>query len=108
VLAGIGSVLRHNGRAFDLVSRIGGDEFAVLLPDTDIPNAVRVAERIQLDLPAAVEVPVTLSIGVGGLDRSEPTVEHLMDDADFALYQVKRSGRDAIAIHLSGPSPISR
>jgi diguanylate cyclase (GGDEF)-like protein len=108
VLAGIGAVLRRNGRAFDLVSRIGGDEFAVLLPDTDVPNAVRVAERIQLDLPAAVEVPVTLSIGVGGLDRSEPTVEHLLDDADFALYQVKRSGRDSIAIHLSGPSPVWR
>jgi diguanylate cyclase (GGDEF)-like protein len=108
VLAGIGSVLRHNGRAFDLVSRIGGDEFALLLPDTDIPNAVNVAERIQRELPAAVEVPVTLSIGVGGLDRSAPTVEHLMDDADFALYQVKRSGRDSIAIHLSDTSPMSR
>jgi len=108
VLASIGSVLRHNGRAFDLVSRIGGDEFALLLPDTDVPSAVEVAERIRHDLPAAVEVPVTLSIGVGGLDRSMPTFEHLLDDADFALYQVKRAGRDAIAIHHPGPSPISR
>ena len=108
VLAGIGSVLRNNGRAFDLVSRIGGDEFALLLPDTDVPNAVNVAERIQRELPAAVEVPVTLSIGVGGLDRSTPTGEHLMDDADFALYQVKRSGRDSIAIHRSEGSPMSR
>src|SRR5664280_2093312 len=95
------------GRAFDLVSRIGGDEFALLLPDTDVPSAVKVAERIRHDLPAAVEVPVTLSIGVGGLDRSMPTSEHLFDDADFALYQVKRAGRDAIAIHHPGPSPIS-
>ena len=107
VLANIGSVLRHNGRAFDLVSRIGGDEFALLLPDTDVPSAVEVAERIRHDLPAAVEVSVTLSIGVGGLERSMPTAEHLVDDADFALYQVKRAGRDAIAIHHPGPSPIS-
>ena len=108
VLAGIGSVLRDNSRAFDLASRIGGDEFALLLPDTDVLSAVKVAERIQHDLHDAVEVPVTLSIGVGGLDQSVPTVEHLMDNADFALYQVKRSGRDSIAIHLQGRSPASR
>jgi len=108
VLASIGEVLRHNGRAFDVVSRMGGDEFALLLPETDVPSAVEVAERIRRDLPAAVQVPVTLSIGVGGLDRSRPTAEHLLDDADFALYQVKRAGRDAIAIHHPGPSPISR
>jgi diguanylate cyclase (GGDEF)-like protein len=90
VLASVGAVLRHSGRAFDLVSRIGGDEFAVLLPDTDVPSALAVAERIRRDLPSAVEVPVTLSIGVGGLDRSMPTTEHLLDDADFA--PVKSSG----------------
>jgi PleD family two-component response regulator len=65
-----------------------------------------VAERIRRELPAAVEVPVTLSIGVGGLDPSMPSVEHLLDGADFALYQVKRAGRDAIATHHPGPSQI--
>ena len=99
VLASVGKVLRRNGRAFDLVSRLGGDEFAVLLPDTDVPSAVEVAERIRNDLPPAVEVPVTLSIGVGGFDPSTPSAESLLDGADFALYQVKRAGRDAIAIH---------
>ncbi|MGD0881309.1 MAG: GGDEF domain-containing protein [Acidimicrobiales bacterium] len=107
VLAGIGAVLRHSGRAFDLVSRVGGDEFALLLPDTDVPSAVGVAERIRHDLPAAVEVLVTLSIGVGGLDRSMPSAERLLDDADFALYQVKRGGRNAIAIHHPDQPPPS-
>ena len=108
VLASIGAVLRKSGRAFDLVGRMGGDEFALLLPDTDVPSAVVVAERIRSDLPAAVEVPVTVSIGIGGLDPSMPTAEHLLDHADFALYQVKGAGRDAVAIHHPGPSPISR
>ena len=108
VLAGIGAVLRQSGRAFDLVSRTGGDEFAVLLPDTDVDTAVGVAERIRQNLPAAVEVPVTLSIGVGGLDRSAPSAEQILDHADFALYQVKRAGRDAIAIHHPGTSPVTR
>ncbi len=108
VLASVGAVLRDCGRAFDLVSRVGGDEFALLLPDTDVPGAVGVAERIRNDLPAAVEVPVTLSIGVGGLDRSLPSAEDLLDSADFALYQVKRSGRDAIAVRHPGSSPIAK
>ena len=105
VLASLGAVLRRSARVYDLVSRIGGDEFALLLPDTDESGALLIAQRIRQDLPAAVEVPVTLSIGVSTLDRSEPSAEHLIDDADFALYQVKRSGRDAIATHLPGPSP---
>lgn len=50
---------------------------------------------------------MTLSIGVSGLDRSMPDVEHLFDEADFALYQVKRAGRDAVAIRNPGASPIS-
>jgi diguanylate cyclase (GGDEF)-like protein len=108
ILASVGSVLRHSVRGFDLVSRIGGDEFALLLPDTDVPSAVAVAERIRRDLPSAVEVPVTLSIGVGGLDRSMPTAEHLLDNADCALYQVKRGGRDSIAVHHQGPAPIAK
>jgi diguanylate cyclase len=107
VLADIGDVLRQNSRPFDLASRFGGDEFVLLLPDTDIPGAVKVAERIRQDLPAVVEVPVTLGIGEGGLDRSSPTVEHLLDDADFALYQVKRGGRDAIAVRNPGRSSIT-
>ena len=47
VLANIGAVLRQNSRPFDLASRFGGDEFALLLPDTDLPGAVKVAERIR-------------------------------------------------------------
>jgi diguanylate cyclase (GGDEF)-like protein len=107
VLSSTGSVLRQNSRSFDLASRFGGDEFALLLPDTDVSGAAEVAERIRQDLSAAVEVPVTLSIGVGGLDHSTPTAEHLLDDADFALYQVKRGGRDAIAIRSPGHSSIT-
>jgi diguanylate cyclase (GGDEF)-like protein len=97
VLAGIGAALRAQSRSFDLVGRLGGDEFAVLMPDTEAGAATALAERIRLEAAAGLEVPVTLSIGVSGLDRSEPTVEHMLDDADFCLYQVKRAGRDGVA-----------
>jgi diguanylate cyclase (GGDEF)-like protein len=98
VLATIGAVLMDHVRPFDVASRLGGDEFAVLLPETDSPGAVQVAERIFRDLATVTEVPVTLSIGVSSLDGSMPTIERLFDEADMALYQVKRAGRDAIAV----------
>jgi diguanylate cyclase (GGDEF)-like protein len=107
VLAAVGGVLRANARPFDLDSRLGGDEFALLLPDTRAPAAVRVAERIRRELAAAVEVPVTLSIGVSSLDVSRPTVEQILNDADSALYGVKRSGRDAVAVRAP-QGPVSR
>jgi diguanylate cyclase (GGDEF)-like protein len=106
VLAAVGTVLLENVRTFDVASRLGGDEFALLLPETGPRAAMLVAERIVRDLAGGAEVPVTLSIGVSSLDRSNPTPEHLFDEADLALYQVKRSGRDAIAVRAPGaPEP---
>ncbi len=108
VLAAIGRILMANVRAFDVASRLGGDEFALLLPETNASGAVAVAERIFRDLASEGEVPVTLSIGVSSLDRSLPTMEHLFDEADLALYQVKRAGRDAIAVRAPGaPAPLA-
>jgi diguanylate cyclase (GGDEF)-like protein len=104
VLSAIGAVLRTQTRSFDLVGRLGGDEFAVLMPDTEPTAAVALAERIRLEAAAGLEVPVTLSVGVSGLDRSEPTVEHMLDDADFSLYQVKGSGRDGVALRYADTS----
>ncbi|HEY5109303.1 MAG TPA: GGDEF domain-containing protein [Acidimicrobiales bacterium] len=102
VLAAIGRILLDTVRPFDVASRVGGDEFALLLPETDAAGAVQVAERIFRELAGTGEVPVTLSIGVSSLDRSMPTVERLFDEADMALYQVKRAGRDAIAVQAPG------
>jgi diguanylate cyclase (GGDEF)-like protein len=106
VLAAIGTSLRTQSRSFDLVGRLGGDEFAVLMPDTEAVAATALAERIRLEAAAGLEVPVTLSIGVSGLDRAEPTVEHMLDDADFSLYQVKKGGRDGVAVRFPESAPL--
>ncbi len=103
VLAGVGAALRAQVRTFDLVGRLGGDEFGVLMPDTEPGAAVALAQRIRRDALGGLEVPVTLSIGVSGLDPSIPSTEHMLDDADFALYQVKRAGRDGVASRSCGP-----
>jgi diguanylate cyclase (GGDEF)-like protein len=103
VLAAIGAALRAHSRSFDLVGRLGGDEFAVLMPDTDSPAATALAERLRLEASAGLELPVTLSIGVSDIDRSTPTMEHMFDAADFALYEVKRAGRDGVAVRPAVP-----
>jgi diguanylate cyclase (GGDEF)-like protein len=99
VLAAVGSVLRHSLRATDLVGRVGGDEFAVLLPDTAAKEAAALANRIRAVIPSGVDIAVTLSIGVSTFDRAMPHADQLFDDADRALYAVKRHGRDGVAVH---------
>ena len=104
VLAAVGVMLRAHARRFDLVGRLGGDEFAVLMPDTEPAAAAGFAERIGLEASVTLEVPVTLSVGVSSLDIITPTAEHMLDDADFALYEVKGSGRDGVAVRAGGPA----
>ena len=106
VLASIGAVLRAQTRSFELSGRLGGDEFAVLMPDTEPSAAAVAANRFRQETAKAVEVPVTLSVGVSGFDPSTPTAERMLDDADFALYQVKRAGRDSVIVrhpHMEVP-----
>ncbi len=108
VLSAIGQVLGAQVRASDVIGRLGGDEFAVVMPQTDAQAAVALAGRIREAVPEATEVLVTLSIGVSGLDVSTPTTERMMDDADFALYQVKGAGRDGVAIRDTGSARVPR
>jgi diguanylate cyclase (GGDEF)-like protein len=103
LLMSIGAILLANVRSFDVASRLGVDEFALLLPEIDTSGAVIVAERICRDLAGCGGVRVTLSIGVSGLNPSMPTAERLVAEAGMALDQVKRAGRDAIAVRSPGP-----
>ncbi|MFN9730770.1 MAG: GGDEF domain-containing protein, partial [Pseudomonadota bacterium] len=84
--------------------RIGGEEFAGLLPGTSLETAVQVAERIRggvaaLDLDDLVPgLRVTISLGVAALDRHDGDFATLLDRADKALYRAKESGRDRVEV----------
>ena len=100
VLANVGAVLRSVLRAQDFAGRNGGEEFAVLLPDTEVPAAIEIAERIraaiaEISLPGT-DVFVTTSIGVGGFPHHVSTLERLERLADAALYLAKRHGRNRV------------
>jgi diguanylate cyclase (GGDEF)-like protein len=90
-------------RPTDLLARTGGEEFACLLPDTTMPDAARVAERIRLQFAArrpTIGTPdkVTVSIGVATTASSGFTLNSLMEAADRALYAAKANGRNRVEL----------
>ena len=89
-------------RMSDVLARIGGDEFAVLLPGCSLETASQIAARLRAAVPAA-----NCSIGVASWDRVE-TVEELLARADAALYEAKEGGRGrvVVAAPVAQPSPV--
>jgi diguanylate cyclase (GGDEF)-like protein len=95
-------VTRECKRDSDVLARLGGEEFALLLPETNPAQAEIVAERIRLEVssnPLALVaqcVPATVSIGVASATGSMSNFAQLMSAADQALYEAKRSGRNRV------------
>ena len=100
-----GAVLRSRSRQPDVVARIGGDEFAVLLPATALGAAARLTHRLLAPI-ATGHGPMTFSAGVASLDHAQPTAESLFRDADLALYHAKRTGRAGVAVLPGSGSPV--
>lgn len=94
--------IRANVRGIDLVCRFGGEEFVVIMPDTEPVLAERVAERVRHDIEkepfyiSGQAVPVTVSIGVASVGYGADSVSALMRRADSALYQAKNTGRNRV------------
>lgn len=100
VLAAVGAVMRTELRGSDFAGRNGGEEFIVMLPDTDRAGAMRVAEHLRqamhsLSLPGVTR-PVTASFGVATFPDDALDGETLMRLADRALYAAKQNGRDRV------------
>jgi diguanylate cyclase (GGDEF)-like protein len=107
MLRALGALLVHTARAGDVVARIGGEEFAIILPDTSSAGAFQVASRLceLIELhpfppakPGGKPLHITTSIGVvsGAPDLADDYVALFMARADTALYAAKRSGRNRV------------
>ncbi len=99
-LVGVAEALRRATRDYDVAARFGGDEFCILLPETDLDGALVVAERVRAlveESTRGADVPVTVSIGAISHRGAGAAAEQLLAIADRAAYQAKASGRNAIA-----------
>lgn len=103
VLVKIAEVLRNCRRSRDLLARFGGEEFVILLPDSDAQQALLCAERIrraveitQFDVTTEQPLHLTLSLGVAEFDPTRDTLDNALQCADKALYQAKHSGRNQV------------
>ena len=85
-------------RSEDRLGRYGGEEFLVLLPDTDAPAARRVAQRIHAPLQAGHPLDCQLSIGVTSWHGPADTLDAMLSRADAALYQAKEQGRNQTCV----------
>lgn len=90
-------------RKTDLMGRIGGEEFAVLLPDTDLPTACELAEILreqieegEMELEENKHCRMTISIGVTALRPNDPLAEDALQRADQAMYRAKQAGRNRV------------
>ena len=101
------AVIRGSARETDVAARFGGDEFAIILPDTGSEGAVSVADRVRERIAAhpflagnGLNLRLTASIGVATLPDVAATAEELIQAADEAMYWVKSHGKNGI--HVAG------
>jgi diguanylate cyclase (GGDEF)-like protein len=111
VLRGVGQVIRAGVRRIDTAARYGGDEFVVVLPETDPTGAYVLAEKIRLGVaelnPVVPESDLrpSLSIGVVAYPGDGHTSDELMIAADAAMYRSKRSGKNRVT-GVDAPAPV--
>lgn len=98
-LVAVAGLLQQKLRPLDIAARYGGEEFVLLLPQTDLSEALLVAERLREEMPAlnieGYPRKLTTSIGVAQLQIGEP-VEAMLKRADAALYRAKHAGRNRV------------
>lgn len=105
-------------REVDLIGRLGGEEFAILLPATGCNQAFKVAQRLcdaiaaaEVSLPTPAKIRFTTSIGIASILEGDASIEAILNRADKALYDAKHQGRNRVSrsctINLSTPLPNS-
>lgn len=102
VITGLGKLMQDSARRGDVLARVGGEEFLMLLPGIDLAGTAAVAERLRASVREAPLLPrghVTISIGASHCPQTDEDPELAIRQADKALYRAKHEGRDRVAVH---------
>jgi len=101
----VSEVLKRSVRTYDITGRYGGEEFLIILPDTDFRETGIFAERIRTAIQthpvgeseATPAIPVTISLGITSLTDTDISIDNMIKRADDGLYKAKKEGRDRVA-----------
>ncbi|MEX0743992.1 MAG: diguanylate cyclase [Phycisphaeraceae bacterium] len=114
ILKGLSELLGRRARSVDRVCRYGGEEIAVILPETGLEGAAVIANRLRaaveaqpFDATAGASIRITVSIGVASYPAHADSAETLVAAADAALYAAKQGGRNRVIRHETGAEPAS-
>ena len=99
----VGKILQENVRATDMVCRYGGDEFAVIMPATELYPAIRLAHRLHYaisKIPAPGGLVISSSIGIAEYKAASLyKIEEFINAADSAMYDAKKNGKNRVSVH---------
>jgi diguanylate cyclase (GGDEF)-like protein len=107
----ITQLCQENVREVDILARYGGDEFIILLPETNLEEAADIAERLRCNMEASqieidsIPISTTLSIGVAGTADRHTEFNELLKWADIALYKAKQAGKNRVHIRNFPTTP---
>jgi diguanylate cyclase (GGDEF)-like protein/putative nucleotidyltransferase with HDIG domain len=115
VLNGIAEILKQSVRTYDVVARFGGEEFVILMPEVGPEEAVarvdiirRTVEGCAFQVATDIQpIRATMSFGVAGYEHPDQTGEHILHNADLAVYYSKLNGRNRVALHFKGQSRVT-
>ncbi|MBB6521312.1 diguanylate cyclase (GGDEF)-like protein [Pseudoteredinibacter isoporae] len=105
VIRDVGRAIKDNFRSTDIVGRVGGEEFSVILPETKISNAIYITEKLRTNIECLVfhanneKIKITVSIGIAEYTCNGESIESITKYADKALYTAKRSGRNRLMVY---------
>ena len=102
VIQAIAKLMHENVRTGDFIGRMGGEEFAVLMPNTDMQSAYQISDRLRENIAKykmsvqGKSVSVTVSIGLASLKEGDKDIHTILKRSDTALYEAKESGRNRV------------
>ena len=103
-LIAVANLLKSGTRTNDILTRYGGEEFAVILPNTNLNGAMVMGERFRRDIQQAswIDSKITISVGVACSQDGFQTFAELLKASDQALYQAKQSGKNRVVVNQTG------